>query len=96
MNKLDQKLIEYFELKELKQKYILAQKYDNAATTRDLERKVERECYNIITSSDDIGFEWRKYTDVINEYCKDRFGDVDYQTTTRVIIREDKFKQLGI
>jgi hypothetical protein len=96
MNKLDQKLIEYFELRELKNKYTRSQQYENAAKTREKERTYQRECYNIITNSDDDGYEWGKYNDVINEYCDERFGDVDYKTMIRVIIREEKLKQLGI
>ena len=96
MNKLDQKLIEYFELRELKSKYTKSQKYENAALTRDKERIVQRECYNIITESNDDGYSWDEYYHIIREYCNKRFGDVDYESITRVIIREDKLKQLGI
>lgn len=96
MNKLDQKLIEYFELRELKTKYAKSQKYENAALTREKERIVQRECYNIITESNDDGYSWDEYFNTITEYCNERFGDVDYYTMIRVIIREDKLKQLGI
>ena len=96
MNKLDQKLIEYFELKELKGKYAKSQKYENAALTREKERIVQRECYNIITGLNDDDYSWDEYYHVIREYCNERFGGADYKSITRVIIREDKLKQLGI
>lgn len=96
MNTLDQKLIEYFELRELKGKYAKSQKWENAALTREKERILQRECYNIITESNDDGYSWDEYYNVINEYCNKRFGGADYKSITRVIIREDKLKQLGI
>lgn len=96
MNKLDQKLIEYFELRELKTKYAKSQRYENAALTREKERIVQRECYNIITGLNDDGYSWDEYYHVIKEYCDERFGGSDYESITRVIIREDKLKQLGI
>ena len=96
MNKLDQKLIEYFELRELKTKYAKSQQYENAAKTREKERIVQRECYNIITVSNDDGYYWDEYYYTIKKYCDRRFGGADYKSITRVIIREDKLKQLGI
>ena len=96
MNKLDQKLIEYFELRELKTKYAKSQQYENASLTREKERIVQRECYNIITGLNDDGYSWDEYYNTIKEYCDERFGDVDYKTMIRVIIREEKLKQLGI
>jgi hypothetical protein len=96
MNKLDQKLIECFELRELKTKYSKSQRWLEAAETREKERIVHRECYNIITGSNDDGYSWDEYYNTIKEYCDERFGDVDYKTMIRVIIREEKLKQLGI
>lgn len=100
MNKLDQKLIEYFELRELKTEYAKSQIWEKAAETREKERIVQRECYNIITESNDDGYSWDEYYNVINGYCNKRFGVVDCESIKRLImqplIREDKLKQLGI
>jgi hypothetical protein len=96
MSKLEKKLIDYLNLKLLKQDYVHVQKWDLASNVRENERILVREFHNILTSSSDYEYDWEVYDKSVKYYCEQRFNTTDAKSILKTLNREEKLKQLGI
>lgn len=101
MSKLEKKLIDYLNLKLLKQDYVHTQKWNLASSTRENERILAREFHNILTSSSDYeyysgNYNWEVYEKSVKYYCEQRFNTTDAKSILKTLNREEKLKQLGI
>ena len=90
-------LIDYLKTREIKQKAIYSQKYELAANTRDIERKLSVKIYESLTGEKVNNFEWGKFEESIDNYCINEYGfsikDID---SLKQIIRQRRLKDLGI
>lgn len=113
MNEVDilKSIIEYLECGDLKNSYIHEQQYENATSTRDIERNMARDLYIKIYNEDtnkdtSKTFKWSEYEVGIQRYFSDKYSidvhPISDPTVTRVeksnksIIREIKLIILGI
>jgi hypothetical protein len=83
---LQSKIVEYFDLKEIKVRYVQIQNYEQ-------ERKAAREIYEMACGKCESGSDWKKYEDWIDEYCIYKYGRTGITTP---VLREIKINQLGI
>lgn len=96
MNKLEKKLIECLRLKSIKEDFAKSQRWDEAAATREEERKCALDFYNIFNETSIDGFDWLTYDLCIKDYCKSTYGTFDAKSVLKMIDRQEKLKQLGI
>lgn len=92
MNKLEKKLIECLNFRSLKQDFARMQKWDDAAKTREIERRCALDFYNLFNETSVDDFDWMTYDLCIKDYCISEYGTDD----TKCILRVEKLKQLGI
>jgi hypothetical protein len=90
---LESKIVEYFDLKEIKMRYAQIQNYERAAINREAERMVAREAYEMACGKCESGLDWKKYEDWINEYCIYKYGRTGITTP---VLRDIKIDELGI
>ena len=90
---LQSKIVEYFDLKEIKVRYVQIQNYERATINREAERKATREVYEMVCGKCVSGSDWKKYEDWIDEYCIYKYGRTGITTP---VLREIKINQLGI
>jgi hypothetical protein len=90
---LQSKIVEYFDLKEIKVRYVQIQNYERATINREAERKAAREVYEMACGKCESGSDWKKYEDWIDEYCIYKYGRTGITTP---ILREIKIDELGI
>ena len=83
---LQSKIVEYFDLKEIKVRYVQIQNYE-------AERVAAREVYEMACGKCESGSDWKKYEDWIDEYCIYKYGRTGITTP---ILREIKIDELGI
>ena len=96
MNKLEQKLIECLRLKSIKEDFAKSQRWDEAAATREEERKCSLDFYNLFNQTSIDNFDWMTYDLCVKDYCECRFGTSDAKSVLKMIDRQEKLKQLGI
>lgn len=90
---LQSKIVEYFNLREIKEVHIRVQNYEQATINRDVERNVAREVYEMVCGKCESGSDWKKYQDWIDEYCIYKYGRTGITTP---VLREIKIDELGI
>lgn len=90
---LQSKIVEYFNLREIKEGHIRVQNYEQVAINREAERKVAREVYEMACGKCESGYDWKKYEDWIDEYCIYKYGRTGITTP---VLREIKIDELGI
>jgi hypothetical protein len=90
---LQSKIVEYFDLKEIKVRYVQIQNYERASINREAEREAAREVYEMACGKCEIGSDWKKYEDWIDEYCIYKYGRTGITTP---VLREIKIDELGI
>lgn len=82
MDQLTNIILEYIEQRSIKDKAIRRQDYQLAATSRDNEREISRQFYNLLNNVEDTTFKWDKYEMSIKNYLYSEFGvnsyDKDY------------------
>ena len=96
MNKLEKKLIECLNLKSLKDDFAKSQRWEDAAETREKERKYARDFYNLFNGTSLDKCDWMEYDLCVKDYCECRFGTSDAKSVLKMIDRQEKLKQLGI
>lgn len=87
---LESKIVEYFDLKEIKMRYAQIQNYERATINREAESMVAKEAYEMACES---GLDWKKYEDWIDEYCIYKYGRTGITTP---VLRDIKIDELGI
>lgn len=90
---LESKIVEYFDLSEIKVRYIEIRNYERATINREVERNVAREVYEMVCGKCESGSDWKKYEDWIDEYCIYKYGRTGITTP---VLRNIKIDELGI
>ena len=99
---VDDLLIDYLKIREIKQKAIYSQKYELAASSRDDERQYSLKIYESLTGDKGFNnFEWSKFEESIDNYCINEYGfsikDVNsLKQMIKQMIRQRNLKDLGI
>lgn len=100
MSKLEKKLIECLTLKSIKDDFAKSQRWEEAAETREKERRCSLEFYNLFNETSIDDFDWMTYDLCVKDYCKSKYGTSDAKSILKIlktrIDREEKLKQLGI
>jgi hypothetical protein len=96
MNKLEKKLIECLSLKSIKEDFAKSQRWEEAAETREKERRLSLEFYNLFNQTSIDDFDWMTYDLCVKDYCKSTYGTSDTKSVLKMIDRQEKLKQLGI
>ena len=96
MNKLEKKLIECLSLKSMKEDFAKSQRWEEAAETREKERRLSLEFYNLFNQTSIDDFDWMTYDLCVKDYCKSTYGTSDANSVLKMIDRQEKLKQLGI
>lgn len=98
---VDDLLIDYLKIREIKQKAIYSQKYELAASSRDEERQISKKIYESLTGDKSEKFDWNKFEESIDNYCISEYGfsikDVNsLKQMIKQMIRQRNLKDLGI
>ena len=96
MSKLEKKLIECLALKATKDDFAKSQRWEEAAETREKERRCSLEFYNLFNETSIDDFDWMTYDLCVKDYCKSTYGTSDAKSVLKMIDRQEKLKQLGI
>ena len=87
----------YLNAKKDKKEAISHQRYEEAASARDTERKHSVDLYELLSGDKVSAFDYNKFDQSINLYCVEKYGCSIYDThSLKQIIRQKRLKDLGI
>jgi len=90
---LQNKIVEYYEVRTRKTEFVMSQRYEEASNTRSIERVTARDIYESVNGQCESGTMWKTYEDYIDSYCMEKYGRTDI---TRSVMREIIIDRLGL
>ena len=94
---IDDLLIDYLKIREIKQKAIYSQKYELAASLRDEERQLSKKIYEFLTGNKIDNFNWIEFEESIDNYFINEYGfSIKDVNSLKQMIRQRNLKDLGI
>jgi hypothetical protein len=87
----------YLNAKKDKKEAISHQRYEEAASARDTERKHSVDLYELLSGDKVEAFDYNKFDKLIDDYCMSEYEVSIYDThSLKQIIRQKRLKDLGI
>jgi hypothetical protein len=94
---IDNLLELYLNAKKDKKEAISHQRYEEAASARDIERKHSVDLYESLSGDKVEAFDYNKFDKLIDDYCMSKYEVSIYDTNSlKQIIRQKRLKDLGI